>query len=125
TEAKKNKIRKLNDHVPMQSIGIESDVFAAIVLLLSPGANFSSGNTLRIDGAAIQGTRAWTLCKAKNSESYNGFHRAYLPDVLKDQEQNPCRLSNPRSTCMARTSPTTAKPCWKPWPAFARSNKTA
>ena len=24
--------------------------------------------------------------KAKNSESYNGFHRAYLPDVLKEQE---------------------------------------
>ena len=59
---------------------------AAIVFLLSPGANFISGNTIRIDGAATQGTRAWTLGKASNSQSYNGFHRAYLPDVLKGQE---------------------------------------
>ena len=59
---------------------------SAIVFLLSPGANFISGNTIRIDGAASQGTRAWTLGKAKNSEPYNGFHRAYVPDVLKDQE---------------------------------------
>ena len=62
------------------------EALAALGLLSSPGANFISGNTIRIDGAASQGTRAWTLGKAKNSESYNGFHRAYLPDVLKDQE---------------------------------------
>ena len=37
-------------------------------------------------GTDQQSTRAWTLGKAKNSESYNGFHRAYVPDVLKDQE---------------------------------------
>ena len=85
-ESMKNMIRNLKDHVPLQRIGTESEVAAAIVFLLSPGANFISGNTIRIDGAASQGTRAWTLGKAKNSESYNGFHRAYLPDVLKDQE---------------------------------------
>ena len=85
-ESMKNMIRNLKDHVPLQRIGTESEVAAAIVFLLSPGANFISGNTIRIDGAASQGTRARTLGKAKNSESYNGFHRAYVPDVLKDQE---------------------------------------
>ena len=85
-ESMKSMIRNLKDHVPLQRIGSESEVAAAIVFLLSPGANFISGNTIRIDGAASQGTRAWTLGKAKNSEPYNGFHRAYLPDVLKDQE---------------------------------------
>jgi citronellol/citronellal dehydrogenase len=85
-EAMKNMIRSLKDHVPLQRIGSESEVAAAIVFLLSPGANFISGNTIRIDGAASQGSRAWTLGKASNSESYNGFHRAYLPDVLKEQE---------------------------------------
>ncbi|MDH0567939.1 SDR family oxidoreductase [Pseudomonas oleovorans] len=85
-ESMKNMIRNLKDHVPLQRIGSESEVAAAIVFLLSPGANFISGNTIRIDGAASQGTRAWTLGKAKYSDSYNGFHRAYLPDVLKDQE---------------------------------------
>ena len=87
-ESMKNMIRNLKDHVPLQRIGTESEVAAAIVFLLSPGANFISGNTIRIDGAASQGTRAWTLGKAsRRDESYNGFHRAYhLPDVLKEQE---------------------------------------
>jgi citronellol/citronellal dehydrogenase len=85
-ESMKNMIRSLKDHVPLQRIGSESEVAAAIVFLLTPGANFISGNTIRIDGAASQGTRAWTLGKAKNSHSYNGFHRAYVPDVLKGEE---------------------------------------
>jgi citronellol/citronellal dehydrogenase len=56
------------------------------VFLLSPAAAFVSGSTLRIDGAASLGGRAWPIHKAQNSESYNGFHRAYLPDVLKNKE---------------------------------------
>ena len=85
-ESMKSMIRNLKEHVPLQRIGTESEVASAIVFLLTPGANFISGNTIRIDGAASQGTRAWTLGKAKSSESYNGFHRAYLPEVFKDQE---------------------------------------
>lgn len=83
-ESMKAMIRSLKDHVPLQRIGSESEVASAIVFLLSPGANFISGNTVRIDGAASQGSRAWTLGKAKHSESYNGFHRAYLPEVFKE-----------------------------------------
>jgi len=30
--------------------------------------------------------RALPRGQARNSESYNGFHRAYLPDVLKGEE---------------------------------------
>ena len=83
-ESMKNMIRNLKDHVPLQRIGTESEVAAAIVFLLSPGANFINGNTIRIDGAASLGTRAWPLAKAKKNESYNGFHRAYMPDVFKE-----------------------------------------
>ncbi|WP_414159710.1 SDR family oxidoreductase [Pseudomonas sp. BNK-45] len=79
-------IPTLREHVPLKRIGTESEVSAAIVFLLSPGAAFISGSTLRIDGAASLGSRAWPLNKARNSESYNGFHRAYLPDVLKGEE---------------------------------------
>nr|WP_246887684.1 SDR family oxidoreductase [Pseudomonas protegens] len=79
-------IPTLREHVPLKRIGSESEVSAAIVFLLSPGAAFISGSTLRIDGAASLGSRAWPLGKARNSESYNGFHRAYLPDVLKGEE---------------------------------------
>ncbi|VVN03464.1 Glucose 1-dehydrogenase [Pseudomonas fluorescens] len=84
-------IPTLREHVPLKRIGTESEVSAAIVFLLSPAAAFVSGSTLRIDGAASLGGRAWPLHKAQNSESYNGFHRAYLPqvlqpDALKDEE---------------------------------------
>lgn len=85
-QAMQQMIRSLKNHVPLQRIATEAEIGAAIVFLLSPGANFISGNTIRIDGAASQGTRTWQLGKATNSESYNGFHRAYVPDVLKDQE---------------------------------------
>ena len=77
-------IPTLREHVPLKRIGTESEVSAAIVFLLSPAAAFISGSTLRIDGAASLGSRAWPLHKAQHSESFNGFHRAYLPDVLKD-----------------------------------------
>jgi citronellol/citronellal dehydrogenase len=81
-------IPTLREHVPLKRIGSESEVAAAIVFLLSPGAAFISGTTIRIDGAASQGSRAFPLAKTKpgQSKAYNGFHRAYLPDVLKDQE---------------------------------------
>ncbi|WP_314409150.1 SDR family oxidoreductase [Pseudomonas kuykendallii] len=84
-EAMKKMIRSLKDHVPLQRIGSESEVSAAIVFLLSPAAAFISGNSIRIDGAASLGSRAWTLGAAKHAEGYNGFHRAYLPDVLKGE----------------------------------------
>jgi citronellol/citronellal dehydrogenase len=82
-------IPTLREHVPLKRIGSESEVSAAIVFLLSPGAAFISGSCIRIDGAASQGSRAFPLFKAKPglSKSYNGFHRAYLPDVLKQQEE--------------------------------------
>jgi citronellol/citronellal dehydrogenase len=82
-------IPTLRESVPLKRIGSESEVAAAIVFLLSPGAAYISGTTVRIDGAASQGSRAFPLGKAKpgQSRSYNGFHRAYLPDVLKEQEE--------------------------------------
>ena len=41
--------------------------------LLTPGANFISGNTIRIDGAASQGTPRLDAGQGENSQSYNGF----------------------------------------------------
>ncbi|OPA87447.1 2,4-dienoyl-CoA reductase [Pseudomonas fluorescens] len=80
-------IPSLREHVPLKRIGTESEVSAAIVFLLSPAAAFISGSTLRIDGAASLGSRAWPLHKAQPPGApFNGFHRAYLPDVLKAGE---------------------------------------
>lgn len=76
-------IPSLSNNVPLQRMGTESEVSSAIVYLLSEAAAFISGVTLRIDGAASQGTRMYPLSDAKNSESYNGFHRAFIPEVIK------------------------------------------
>lgn len=79
-------IPSLSNNVPLQRMGTESEVSSAIVYLLSEAAGFISGVTLRIDGAASQGTRMYPLSDAKNSESYNGFHRAFIPDVIKKRK---------------------------------------
>ncbi len=79
-------IPKLQSAVPLQRMGTESEVSSAVCFLLSEGAAFVSGSTLRIDGAASLGNRMWPLPKAKNNEAYNGFHRAVMPDVLVEAE---------------------------------------
>ncbi|SPL71228.1 SDR family oxidoreductase [Acinetobacter stercoris] len=78
-------IPSLAGNVPLKRMGTESEVSSAIVYLLSEAASFISGVTLRIDGAASQGTRMYPLADATNSHSFNGFHRAFIPDVLKAQ----------------------------------------
>ena len=77
-------IRSLKDAVPVKRMGTEAEVSAAICFLLSDGANFISGDCLRIDGGASQGGRVFPLPNAKNSESYDGFHRSETPDIFKD-----------------------------------------
>jgi citronellol/citronellal dehydrogenase len=57
-----------------------------ICFLLSQGAAFVSGVTVRIDGAASLGTPIFPLTDHNNSEPYNGFHRAYIPDVFKENQ---------------------------------------
>lgn len=79
-------IPSLAGNVPLQRMGTESEVSSAICYLLSEAAAFVSGVTLRIDGAASQGTRMYPLSPAKNSESYNGFHRAFIPEIFKKLE---------------------------------------
>lgn len=80
-------IPKLQQAVPLSRMGTESEVSSAVAFLFSEGSSFVSGSTLRIDGAASLGNRMWPLPKAKNNAAYNGFHRAVMPDVLKEAEE--------------------------------------
>lgn len=84
-ESMKPWIRSLKDAVPIKRMGTEAEVSAAICFLLSPGAAFISGDTLRIDGGASQGGRVWPFPKAKNNQPFNGFHRSSDPKVLGDE----------------------------------------
>lgn len=77
-------IRGMRDHVPLQRLGTEAEISAAIVFLLSPAAAFVSGTTLRVDGAVPNARRHYPLPKHDNSKAFNGFHRAVTPKVLED-----------------------------------------
>ncbi len=77
-------IPTLKTKVPLKRMGTESEVSAAICFLLSPASAFISGVTMRIDGAASLGSRIWELADHDHSQPFDGFHRAFIPDVLKE-----------------------------------------
>ncbi len=81
--AMRSLIPKLKEHVPLRRMGLEAEVSAAIVFLLSPAAAFISGVTVQIDGAASLGSEIFPLGKTSKSVPFDGFHRAVTPDVLK------------------------------------------
>ena len=76
-------IPKLKSHVPLRRLGLEAEVSAAIVFLLSPAAAFITGVTLPIDGGAPLGSEIFPLGPQAKSVPFDGFHRAVTPDVLK------------------------------------------
>ena len=82
-------IPSLSGNVPIKRMGTESEVSSVTCFLLSEAAAFVSGVTIRIDGAASQGTRMYPLGDAENNQPFNGFHRAFIPNVLKDQQEEP------------------------------------
>ena len=81
--AMKALIPRLKEHVPLRRMGVEAEVSAAIVFLLSPAAAFISGVTLQIDGAASLGSEIFPIPATSRSEPFDGFHRAVTPEVLK------------------------------------------
>ena len=76
-------IPKLREHVPLRRMGVEAEVSAAIVFLLSPAAAFITGVTLQIDGAASLGSAIFPLPAQARSVPFDGFHRAVVPEVLR------------------------------------------
>jgi citronellol/citronellal dehydrogenase len=78
-------LRRLKSYTPLQRLGTEAEVSAAIVFLLSPAAAFISGETLRVDGAAPNAKRTLALAPHDRSKPWNGFHRAVPPKVLGEE----------------------------------------
>jgi len=76
-------IRDMRNHVPLQRLGTEAEVSAAIVFLLSPAAAFISGSTLRVDGGVPNARRHYPLPKHDRSTVFDGFHRSVTPKVLE------------------------------------------
>jgi citronellol/citronellal dehydrogenase len=79
-------IRKMRHTVPLKRMGSEAEVSSAIVFLLSEGAAYITGSTIRIDGGAILSTRHLDFPDHDRSPEYNGFHRSVRPQVLDGEE---------------------------------------
>jgi len=84
-DAMKPLLRKLRRLTPLQRLGTEAEVSAAIVFLLSPAAAFISGETLRVDGAAPNAKRTIELQDHDRSKPWDGFHRSKAPGVLREE----------------------------------------
>ncbi|WCL54130.1 SDR family oxidoreductase [Gimibacter soli] len=74
---------QLKNFVPLGRIATEAEISSAIVFLLSEGAGFVSGASLRVDGGGSLFSPMLPPQPAKNSESYQGFHRYTPPKALK------------------------------------------
>ena len=74
-------IPKLKRHVPLRRLGLEAEVSAAIVFLLSPAAAFITGITLQIDGGASLDSPMFPSVDHATSVPFDGFHRAATPRV--------------------------------------------
>ena len=70
---------------PSARIGTESEVSSAVCFLLSPGAAYVTGATLRVDGASsLQKVPMFPMSEQSALPPYNGFHRqADLPERFR------------------------------------------
>jgi len=77
------RIRSLPGQVPLQRVGTESEVSAAICFLLSPAAAFISGSCLRVDGAVPNVKPSRPLWNTTPNTAFNGFPLAQTPKVFR------------------------------------------
>jgi len=77
------RIRSLPRLAPLQRVGTESEVSAAICFLLSPAAAFISGSCLRVDGAVPNAKLSRPVTNRTPNAAFNGFHLAQAPKVFR------------------------------------------
>ena len=73
-EVAQNFIQEVVKDIPFKRMGTESETAAAIVFLLSPGASYISGESIRIDGASSLWRKTWEIEEHDNApRPYDGF----------------------------------------------------
>ncbi|RLA43002.1 MAG: 2,4-dienoyl-CoA reductase [Gammaproteobacteria bacterium] len=79
------------ESVPLNRVGTESEVSSAVCFLLSEGASYINGVTLKIDGGSslcLSSPLGRKIKRAqRNNEAYNGFHRATFPKILESKPE--------------------------------------
>lgn len=67
-------IQSVVQDIPFKRMGTESETAAVIVFLLSPAANYISGESVRIDGASSLWRKTWEIEDHGNAPApFNGF----------------------------------------------------
>lgn len=72
-EAGKAILEQVKQDIPMQRLGTEAEVAAAVTFLLSPAAAYVSGETFRVDGASSLWRKTWTIEPHQRSPRFMGF----------------------------------------------------
>ena len=67
-------IQGITADIPMKRFGTESEISAAITFLLSPGAAYITGETVRIDGGYVLWRKSWEVPDHENAPPpFEGF----------------------------------------------------
>ncbi len=66
---------------PQKRMGREAEVSAVVCFLLSEGAAFITGTTVRVDGGISLGNRAMPAADHRHKHHFDGFHREQLPEI--------------------------------------------
>jgi citronellol/citronellal dehydrogenase len=69
-------LKTLPEEIPAKRFGTESEVSAAVAFLLSPGACYVTGATLRVDGASSLYRHPFSLGPRGPTPAFGGFHRS-------------------------------------------------
>ena len=77
-----DKLRANKYRVPLKRYGVEAEVSAPIVFLLSPAAAFITGVTIEIDGGVPLVRPDWPMPDHDRSRPYQGFHRYVPPKAI-------------------------------------------
>lgn len=81
--------------VPLQRMGNEAEVSAAIVFLLSPAASFITGSVLRVDGGRPQMRAGWPVAgkgmvpESASCQPFAGFGAGSQPRILQHLQAVP------------------------------------
>lgn len=78
-DARKKEHEQLAGKAPLQRFGVEAEVSAAIVFLLSEAASYITGTCLRVDGGVPNSRHTWTLANHSRSRPYDGFPLYRMP----------------------------------------------
>ncbi|RIK96270.1 MAG: 2,4-dienoyl-CoA reductase [Burkholderiales bacterium] len=81
-------LRRLRRIVPLQRLGTEAEVSAAIVFLLSPAAAFITGSCIRVDGGVPNARHTWPAQPMEHDSEatrpFDAFPLASRPRVLDE-----------------------------------------